>query len=84
MLVEFVSPFNASIFSDYILPNIRPLATDPDTMVRIAFAQCLVPLAECGARIVSMAGWLKSYGKQKKERDELDENDEVDRFNSRI
>jgi phosphoinositide-3-kinase regulatory subunit 4 len=74
LLVEFVSPSNASIFNDYVLPNIKSLATDPEPSVRIAFAQCIVPLAEVGARFISMAGWLRVYDKAKK--DDLDENDE--------
>jgi phosphoinositide-3-kinase regulatory subunit 4 len=77
LLVEHISPSNASIFNDYILPNVKILATDSEPSVRIVFAQCLVSLAEVGKRFISMAGWLRVFDKAKKDRDDLDENDEV-------
>ena len=36
------------------MPNMRPLATDSDVLVRVAFAHCIAPLAECGARFIGM------------------------------
>lgn len=43
---SFGTPSNKSLFPEYIFPNTRPLATDSEVLVRVAYAQCLSPLAE--------------------------------------
>lgn len=73
LLVEFITPSNASVFMDYIVPNIRPLATDSDPIVRTAYSWCLAPLADCGQRFISMLGLLQGSENFASERDELEE-----------
>jgi phosphoinositide-3-kinase regulatory subunit 4 len=60
--VASVTPSNASVFTEYILPNVRHFATDDDTYVRCVYAQCLAPLAETGSRYLEMAQAMKADG----------------------
>lgn len=52
--VKIITMSNAALFADYILPNTQHLATDIDPIVRIAYAMCLGPLAECSLRFLTM------------------------------
>jgi hypothetical protein len=40
MLVTDITPSNASIFPEYIIPNIKHLVQDPEVSVRCTYAQC--------------------------------------------
>lgn len=73
LLVDVVTPANISVIMDYVLPNVRPLANDPDDHVRTAYAWCLAPLADCGERFMSMMGKVRSMDKASTGRDELEE-----------
>lgn len=57
-----ITPFNAAIFPEYILPNLRYMAQDPDDSVRCMLAQCIVPLADTAARYLEMGQALKAHG----------------------
>jgi phosphoinositide-3-kinase regulatory subunit 4 len=57
-----VTPSNASVFIEYVLPNVRHFATDPDTYVRCVYAQCLAPLADVGVRFLEMTQAMKADG----------------------
>ena len=65
MLVSVISPANAGIFPEYIIPNIKHLATDPDISVRCTYAQCIVPLADASVRYLEMAQAMKAHGAYK-------------------
>ena len=61
-LTETITPANATVFTEYILPNVTPLATDMDESVRCAFAQSLATLAESGQRFLDMTQAMKADG----------------------
>lgn len=62
MLVKAITPSNASIFPEYIIPNIRYLYKDPDVSVRCVLAQCIAPLADTSLRYLEMGQALKAHG----------------------
>ncbi|KAH9960599.1 ARM repeat-containing protein [Lactifluus volemus] len=61
-LVNVITPANASIFPEYIIPNIHPLVHDPEVSVRSLYAQCIVPLADAAVRYLEMSQALKAHG----------------------
>jgi hypothetical protein len=65
MLVNVITPANAGIFPEYIIPNIKHLATDPDVSLRCTYAQCIVPLADASVRYLEMAQAMKAHGAYK-------------------
>jgi hypothetical protein len=60
--VNIITPANASIFPEYIIPNIQPLVNDPEVSVRSLYAQCIVHLADVAGRYLEMAQALKAHG----------------------
>ncbi|KAG8950099.1 Serine/threonine-protein kinase [Tulasnella sp. 424] len=62
ILVSAITPANASIFPEYILPNIRHLSRDPDVSVRCIYAQCIAPLADTSAKYLEMGQALRAHG----------------------
>lgn len=62
MKVIVITPSNASIFPEYIIPHVRYLVQDPDVFVRAAYAQCIAPLAETALRYLEMSHALKAHG----------------------
>ncbi|KAI0058381.1 ARM repeat-containing protein [Artomyces pyxidatus] len=62
MLVTVITPSNASIFPEYIIPNIQTLVQDPEVSVRCMYAQCIVPLADTAVRYLEMGQALKAHG----------------------
>ncbi|TKY85009.1 hypothetical protein EX895_006089 [Sporisorium graminicola] len=69
MLVKIVTPSNASIFPEYIVPNIKQLGLDPSTPVRCTFAASIVPLAETAERFLQMSQAMRAEGLFAVERD---------------
>ncbi|KAL1922119.1 uncharacterized protein VTP21DRAFT_10761 [Calcarisporiella thermophila] len=61
-MVESITPSNATIFPEYIFPNLRTFATDPELFVRVTYAACIAPIAETAMRFLEMAQALKSEG----------------------
>ncbi|CAO3595679.1 unnamed protein product [Absidia cylindrospora] len=59
-IVESISPINARIFPEYILPSVREFATDPDVMVRTTYASCIALLSETALRFLEMTQLLLS------------------------
>ena len=59
-MVESISPINARIFPEYILPCVREFATDQDVLVRTTYAGCIALLAETALRFLEMTQLLKS------------------------
>lgn len=57
-----VTPANASIFIEYIIPNVRSLAIDPDVSVRSMFAQCISHLAYVGKEFLEKGQALRAHG----------------------
>jgi phosphoinositide-3-kinase regulatory subunit 4 len=62
MLVKAITPSNASIFPEYIFPNIRYLYKDPDVFVRCILAQCVAPLSDTSVRYLEMGQAIKAHG----------------------
>jgi phosphoinositide-3-kinase, regulatory subunit 4 len=65
MLVTVITPSNASIFPEYIIPALGPLLGDPEVSVRCTYAQCLVALADTAGRYLEMAQALRAHGAYK-------------------
>lgn len=65
MLVSAITPANAGIFPEYIIPNIKHLAMDSDVSVRCTYAQCIAPLADASVRYLEMAQAMKAHGAYK-------------------
>ncbi|KAI8066486.1 hypothetical protein BC940DRAFT_368091 [Gongronella butleri] len=57
-MVESISPINARIFPEYILPSVREFTTDPNVLVRITYASCIALLAETALRFLEMTQLL--------------------------
>lgn len=62
MLVTVITPSNAAIFPEYIIPNIKYLVQDPEVSVRCTYAQCIVQLADTAVRYLEMGQALKAHG----------------------
>ncbi|THU97645.1 ARM repeat-containing protein [Dendrothele bispora CBS 962.96] len=62
MLVTVITPSNAAIFHEYIIPNIKHLVEDPEVSVRATYAQCIVQLADTAVRYLEMGQALKAHG----------------------
>ncbi|CUA77390.1 phosphoinositide-3-kinase, regulatory subunit 4, p150 [Rhizoctonia solani] len=62
ILVTVITPSNTSIFPEYIFPNIRHLAVDPEESVGCMFAQCISPLADTASRYLELGQALKAHG----------------------
>lgn len=58
---------DANIFPEYILPGLAPLATDPSTCVRAAYAKNVANLAEIALRYLeqTQTDWSEEYHKYK-------------------
>jgi hypothetical protein len=62
MLVSAVTPFNATLFPEYVLPNVAHLIRDAEELVRCMYAQCIVPLADTALRYLEMGQALRAHG----------------------
>ncbi|GBE83600.1 Putative serine/threonine-protein kinase [Sparassis crispa] len=62
MLVTVITPSNAAIFPEYIIPVIAHLVRDPEVSVRCMYSQCIVALADTAVRYLEMGQALKAHG----------------------
>ncbi|KAJ3852330.1 hypothetical protein EV368DRAFT_41251 [Lentinula lateritia] len=62
MLVTVITPSNAAIFPEYIIPNVKYLVQDSEVSVRCTYAQCIVQLADTAVRYLEMGQALKVHG----------------------
>lgn len=62
LLVKIINPSNAAIFSEYVLPNTRALATDPEVLPRATYAQCIAALAQQAKMFLEMTEAMKTEG----------------------
>jgi serine/threonine protein kinase len=58
-MVKSFPPVDANIFPQYILPALAKFPSDPEEMVRIAFANCLPSYAETARRFLDIAHQLQ-------------------------
>ncbi|KAL7284649.1 hypothetical protein ACG7TL_001946 [Trametes sanguinea] len=65
MLVTVITPSNAAIFPEYIIPAIAHLVRDTEVLVRCMYAQIIVPLADTAVRYLEMGQALKAHGTYK-------------------
>jgi phosphoinositide-3-kinase regulatory subunit 4 len=61
-LISVITPSNATVFPEYIIPNIKHLVQDPEVSVRCTYAQCIVQLADTAVRYLEMGQALKAHG----------------------
>lgn len=61
-MVTVITPSNAAIFPEYIIPNIKYLIHDPEVSVRCTYAQCMAHLAETASRYLEMGQALRAHG----------------------
>ena len=59
-MVSKITPANSTVFIEYLLPLVLPLASDSCELVRSMLAQCIAPLAETGQRFLNLAESMKS------------------------
>lgn len=57
-----INPSNAAVFPEYILPNTRALATDPEVLPRATYAQCIALLANQAKVFLEMTEAMKTEG----------------------
>ncbi|CAK5279344.1 unnamed protein product [Mycena citricolor] len=62
MMVTVITPSNAAIFPEYIIPNIRPAIQDTEVSVRCTYAQCIAQMADTAVRYLEMGQALKAHG----------------------
>ncbi|KAN0061416.1 Serine/threonine-protein kinase [Thecaphora frezii] len=62
LMVRIITPSNASIIPEYIMPNVKHLSLDPSTAVRCVYASCIFPLADTGERFLQMAQAMRAEG----------------------
>jgi phosphoinositide-3-kinase regulatory subunit 4 len=62
MLVKVITPSNAAIFPEYIIPSIEHLVRDPEVSVRCIYAQSMAPFADTALRYLEMGQALKAHG----------------------
>ncbi|KIW63919.1 hypothetical protein PV04_08883 [Phialophora macrospora] len=66
-MIEVVSPINAYIFPEYILPRLKNLAAghsgEPSILVRSAYASCLASLALSAERVLDMVHAIRADGR---------------------
>ena len=65
MLVTVITPSNASIFPEYIIPALSLLVRDPEASVRCMYAQSVVALADTAVRYLEMGQALRAHGTYK-------------------
>ncbi|TBU59830.1 hypothetical protein BD310DRAFT_1038276 [Dichomitus squalens] len=65
MLVTVITPSNAAMFPEYIIPAIAHLVRDPEVLVRCMYAQIIVPLANTAVQYLEMGQALKAHGTYK-------------------
>ncbi|ORX34648.1 hypothetical protein BD324DRAFT_634336 [Kockovaella imperatae] len=58
--VTSITPHNATFIPEYLLPQMRHLATDPDVFVRATCARGLVRIADAAVRMLEMSQAAKS------------------------
>ncbi|BGP38644.1 Serine/threonine-protein kinase [Rhodotorula kratochvilovae] len=62
LLVRSITPSNVDVFPEYVFPNTRPFATDPEVLPRETYALCIAALAETAQRFLEMAEAMKTEG----------------------
>ncbi len=66
-MIEVVSPINAYIFPEYILPRLKQFAAghhgEPSILVRSAYASCLASLALSAERVLDMVHAIRADGR---------------------
>lgn len=65
MLVRVITPSNAAIFPEYIIPTMKHLVQDPEISVRCMYAQCIALLADTALRFLELGQALKAHGTYK-------------------
>lgn len=71
-LVTHLTPANASVFTEYILPNTRAIAADIELLPRVAYARSIASLANTGTRFLDVTEALKSQGKMRTDLSDFD------------
>ncbi|CAG8648873.1 9055_t:CDS:10, partial [Acaulospora morrowiae] len=59
-MVENITPSNATIFPEYIMPKLRKFTSDPEILVRMTYAQCISTLAETALKFLELTQLFKT------------------------
>eukprot|EP00842_Homolaphlyctis_polyrhiza_P006602 jgi/Hompol1/6943/HPOL_000975-RA len=60
LTVKSLTPSDANIFPEYLLPSLRRFATDSNVLARAAYAQCISTIAEIALQFLELAQILKA------------------------
>ncbi|KAK6098874.1 Serine/threonine-protein kinase [Batrachochytrium dendrobatidis] len=60
LTVKSITPSDANIFPEYILPGLRKFATDSNVLARAAYAQCISSIAEISLQFLELSQILKT------------------------
>lgn len=61
-IIQTITPSNAGIVTDYLMPNFLHFASDPEVYVRCTYALCLGSLAETSSRFLALAKEMIAAG----------------------
>lgn len=61
-MVTTITPSNASVFPEYILPNTRAFSSDPEVLAKMTYAHCIASLAKTSVRFLDMTEAMKTEG----------------------
>lgn len=81
LMVDIITFSNALTFSEYVIPNLRPLTRDISSLVRSTYAACIVHLIEIGKHYLQMASAMRgeNYSKADVEAEAVQDH-KVDEF----
>ncbi|KNC97679.1 VPS15 protein kinase [Spizellomyces punctatus DAOM BR117] len=68
-MIERITPPDANIFPEYILPSLRRFSSDPDAFVRAKYAQCVPAIAETALRFLELSQLLRDNSHSELEAD---------------
>lgn len=81
-LVTVVSPVNAHVFPEYILPRMQPFLLgslpEPNPLIRATYAACLGSLATSASRFLDMVATLRADGSLPTAESEMEDGATVD------
>ncbi|KAH6570246.1 hypothetical protein BASA60_007850 [Batrachochytrium salamandrivorans] len=60
LTVKYITPSDANIFPEYILPSLRKFVTDPNVLVRATYARCISSIAEIALQFLELSHMLKT------------------------
>ncbi|KAJ3026711.1 Serine/threonine-protein kinase, partial [Rhizophlyctis rosea] len=59
-MIDTITPGDANIFSEYLLPNLKKFSSDSEAFVRATYACCIANFAEAALKILELSQLLKN------------------------